>query len=238
LPLTSIPFSAVAPYAHELVSFRISSAEFITEAVIPGYNGGTVVQGDLPMKKIYGVVLAGLLLPGSGCVVAGQEAKPAEHRSVTQVLNQNVTDVENEFVPAAEAMPEEKYSFAPTNGEFKGVRTFGQQVKHIAAVNYILGASILGEKPPVELGGENGPDSVTSKAETMKFLKESFAYFHKAVGSINEGNLLSPIKHPFGGEPVTRLWAATLNVGHCFDHYGQMVEYLRMNGIVPPASRQ
>ena len=73
-------------------------------------------------------------------------------------------------------MPEDKYSFAPTNGEFKGVRTFAQQVKHVAAVNYMIGAAILVEKPPVELGGENGPDSIASKADIMKFLKDSFAY--------------------------------------------------------------
>ena len=189
------------------------------------------------MKKITGVLVVLLLLAGSRFAL-GQESKPAEHRTVAQVLDQSVTGVEKEFVPAAEAMPEDKYSFAPTNGEFKGVRTFAQQVKHVAAVNYILGASILGEKPPVEVGGESGPDAIKSKAEIVKYLNESFAYFHKAVGSIKEGNLLSPVKNPFGEGMVTRLWLATLNVGHCFDHYGQMVEYLRMNGIVPPASRQ
>jgi hypothetical protein len=152
-------------------------------------------------------------------------------------LDRSVAGVESEFVPAAEAMPEDKYSFAPTNGEFKGVRNFALQAKHVAAVNYLVGAAILGEKPPVELGGENGPDSVKTKAEIVKFLKDSFAYAHKAVGSINEGNLLSPIKSPFGEGMVTRLGLATLIVGHCFDHYGQMVEYLRMNSIVPPASR-
>jgi uncharacterized damage-inducible protein DinB len=145
--------------------------------------------------------------------------------------------VEGEFVPAADAMPEDKYSFAPTNGEFKGVRTFAQQVKHVAAVNYLIGAAILEEKPPVDPGGENGPDSVKTKADIVKFLKESFAYAHKAVTSINDGNLLSSIKSPFGQGTTTRLGMATLIVGHCFDHYGQMVEYLRMNGIVPPASR-
>ena len=80
--------------------------------------------------------------------------------------------------------------------------------------------------------------SIKSKAEIVKFLNESFAYFHKAVAGINEGNLLSPVKNPFGDDMVTRLALATLNVGHCFDHYGQMVEYLRMNSIIPPASRQ
>jgi len=169
--------------------------------------------------------------------LAFAQAKAEEHKTVAQVLDGAVKGVEGEFVPAAEAMPEDKYSFAPTAGEFKGVRTFAQQVKHIAAVNYMIGASILVEKPPVELGGENGPDAIASKADIIKFLKESFAYLHKAAGSVNEKNLTDPIKSPFGEGKTTRLGMATLAVGHVFDHYGQMVEYLRMNGIIPPASR-
>jgi hypothetical protein len=177
------------------------------------------------------------LLAASGVALA-QNAKLAEQHSIAQDLDHSVSGVESEFVPAAEAMPEDQYSFAPTNGEFKGVRTFAQQVKHVAAVNYLLGASILEQKPPVELGGESGPDAVKTKAEIVKFLKDSFAYFHKAVGTIHAGNLLTPIKNPFGEDKVTRLGLATLNIAHCFDHYGQMAEYLRMNNIVPPASRQ
>jgi hypothetical protein len=188
------------------------------------------------MKKIQWLSATMFVLVG--CTLAlGQQAKPAEDQTIAQVLDRSVTGVEGEFVPAADAMPEDKYSFAPTNGEFKGVRTFAQQVKHVAAVNYLIGAAILEEKPPVDPGGENGPDSVKTKADIVKFLKESFAYAHKAVTSINDGNLLSSIKSPFGQGTTTRLGMATLIVGHCFDHYGQMVEYLRMNGIVPPASR-
>jgi uncharacterized damage-inducible protein DinB len=135
-------------------------------------------------------------------------------------------------------MPEDKYSFAPTSGEFKGVRTFGDQVKHVAAVNYILGASILGEKSPVDVGGESGPTAIKSKAEIVKFAKDSYAYLHKAVDSINDKNMMDPIKNPFWDAPSSRLELAVLAAQHQFDHYGQMVEYLRMNGIVPPASRQ
>ena len=172
------------------------------------------------------------------CVtVAVDQTKAAAHPTLSEIMDHAVGQVEGEFVPAAEAMPEDKYSFAPTNGEFKGVRTFAEQVKHVAAVNYLVGASILGEKPPVELGGENGPDSVKSKADIVKFLKDSFAYAHKAVGSVNEGNLITPIKSPFGEGKTTRLGMSTLIVAHCFDHYGQMVVYLRMNSVVPPASR-
>jgi len=160
-----------------------------------------------------------------------------ERRTVSQIEDRLVSNVEGEFVPAADAMPEDKYSFAPTNGEFKGVRTFAQQVKHVAAVNYLIGAAILEEKPPVELGSENGPDSITSKADIMKFLRDSFVYLHKSLSSINEKNQTDFIKSPFGQGKVTRLGIATIALWHPFDHYGQMVEYLRMNGIVPPASR-
>jgi hypothetical protein len=188
------------------------------------------------MKKTAGLLALQLVLAASGLAQA-RDAKPTDHHSIAQVLDHGVASVEGEFVPAAEAMPEDKYSFAPTSGEFKGVRTFAQQAKHVAAVNYLVGSAILEEKPPVDLGSENGPDAIKTKADIVKFLKDSFAYVHRAVRSINEGNLLSPIKSPFGEGMVTRLGMATLIVGHCFDHYGQMVEYLRMNNIVPPASR-
>src|SRR5277367_5480467 len=181
------------------------------------------------MKKMKWLFATILLLAGSTLAI-GQEAKPAEARTVAQVLDRGVTGVESEFVPAADAMPEDKYSFAPTDGEFKGVRTFAQQVKHVAAVNFMLGGAILGEKPPVELGGENGPDAMTSKADILKFLKDSFAYLHKAVVTVNEKNMLEPIKSPFGEGMGTRLGFSSMAPGHCFDHYGQLVEYLRMNG--------
>lgn len=188
------------------------------------------------MKKMKWLVVCLFLMGCSGFVMA-QAAKPAEAKTPGQVLNHYISGVESEFVPAAEAMPEDKYSFAPTSGEFKGVRTFAQQAKHVAAVNYLVAAAILEEKPPVELGGENGPDSIQTKADVVKFLKDSFIYAHKAVGSISEKDQLNLVKSPFGDNKVTRLELAALIPGHCFDHYGQIVVYLRMNGIIPPASR-
>lgn len=186
--------------------------------------------------KITGLVAGVCLLACSAAT--GPSTKTTAGSPVAQALNHNISGVEGEFYSAVLAMPEDKYSFAPTNGEFKDVRTFAEQVKHVAAVNYLVGAAILQEKPPVELSGESGPDSVKSKEDIVKFLKDSFAYVHKAVDNINESNLVSPIKSPFGGGTTTRLAMATLIVGHCFDHYGQLVVYLRMNGIVPPASRR
>ena len=189
------------------------------------------------MRNRLGLAVCGLLL--ITMTAAAQTAKPKdEKRTVTQVLDNSVLNMEHEFVPAAEAMPEDKYGFAPTGGAFKGVRTFGEQVRHVAAVNYMLGAALLEQKAPVDLGGESGPTSIASKADIVKFLKESFAYVHKAIATVDEKNLVGTVKSPFGEGAVSRLGVVSIVATHGFDHYGQMVVYLRMNGIVPPASRQ
>ncbi|MBL0312646.1 MAG: DinB family protein [Holophagaceae bacterium] len=144
-----------------------------------------------------------------------------------------------QFISAAEAMPEDKFDWAPTQGEFKDARTFAQQVKHVAAVNYFVGATILDEKPPAEVGDpEKGPTGLKTKAEIMAYLKGSFVYARKAVQGINAKNGTKALKSPFGEGTTTPLGLATLLAFHGMDHYGQMVIYLRTNGIIPPASRK
>ena len=188
------------------------------------------------MRRTLAVVACALL--ALTVAAAAQTPKPKEERrSVTMILDHTVSNLEYEFVPTAEAMPEDKFGFAPTGGEFKGVRTFGEQIKHVAAVNYELGAAILEQKPPVDIGMESGPESVTTKADILKYLKESFQYAHKAIATINEQNLTATVRSPFGEGKVSRLGLACAVSSHGYDHYGQMVEYLRMNGIIPPASR-
>jgi len=150
-----------------------------------------------------------------------------------------LTLVEKVIVDAADAMPADKYGFAPTDGEFKGVRTFGQMVKHLSATNLILAAAALAEEPPADAGDEIGPETVRTKAEVLDYLKQSFAHLNKAIDAIGEKNVTvksSPIS-PLKGAEVTRLALVMESLIHAFDHYGQMVEYLRMNGVVPPASR-
>lgn len=188
------------------------------------------------MRNQLTFVACGLLLLTAAA--SAQTTKPKEERrTVTQVLDHTVSNLESEFVPAAEAMPEDKFGFAPANGEFKGVRTFAQQIKHVAAVNYELAGALLEQKPPVDIGDESGPASLTTKADIMKYLKDSFAYVHKAIATINENNLVGTVRSPFGEGWVSRLGLAQAVSSHGYDHYGQMVEYLRMNGIIPPASR-
>lgn len=151
---------------------------------------------------------------------------------------------EYEVRSAAEAMPEEKYSYRPAAGLFKNpkpeygpaeVRTFAQQVKHVACSNFAFAAEFDGTKPPerCDLGG---PSPAKTKAELLAYLRDSFAAVEKSLGAINEKNMFDPIEGPYAG-PTTRLNLATVVVWHAADHYGQMVIYLRLSGIVPPASR-
>jgi uncharacterized damage-inducible protein DinB len=146
---------------------------------------------------------------------------------------------ERVIVSGADAMPADKYGYAPTDGEFKGVRTFGQMVKHLSATNYILAAAALGQEPPADAGDEFGPDAVRTKAEILNYLTGSFACLDQAIEAIGQKTLpvkSSPIS-PLKSTEATRLALVVESLAHAFDHYGQMVEYLRMNGVVPPASR-
>ena len=181
------------------------------------------------MNRIIRLVAAVLLL--SAASVIAQVATP---RTVSQVMDFWVTNTEQLLVPAADAMPEARYSFAPSNGEFSGVRTFAEQVKHLAAANYQLAAVTLGEEPPAGTDHETAPDSVKTKAQVMDYLKGSFNSLHRAAAALNEKNMDDPI--PSKGNR-TRLLMLIDALVHSSNHYGQMVEYLRMSNIVPPASR-
>jgi len=179
------------------------------------------------------------ILFGFAACVATAFAADAPAPGIGKILDGQVKMVESEAVSLAEAMPAGKYDFAPTGGEFKGVRTFAQQMKHIAAVNYLVASAALGEKNPSEAGeGENGPASIQGKDAVVKYLKDSFVYAHKAANALTAANMTDPMPSPFGSGTMPRIAAASVVVWHTFDHYGQSVVYARMNGIVPPASRQ
>lgn len=144
------------------------------------------------------------------------------------------SSVGKEFISLAEAMPEDKWSFKPTQGEFKDVRTFGEQVKHVACANEAWAKKVSGEKPPerCDLGG---PNPAKSKTEILTYLRDSFKMMDKVIADTNSENLLQPNSLPYWGP--NRLSALNAALWHLSDHYGQLVVYLRMNGIVPPASR-
>ena len=176
----------------------------------------------------------GIILLVSTASLIAQVAQPGAPRTVSEVVDFWITNTEDLLIPAADAMPESKYSFAPSNGEFSGVRTFAGQVKHLAAANYQLAAATLGEQPPAGTNHETAPHSVRTKAQIMDYLKGSFTSLHRAAAALNENNMDDPI--PSKGNR-TRLLMLIDAVAHSSNHYGQIVEYLRMNNIVPPASR-
>jgi hypothetical protein len=181
------------------------------------------------------VLLASALLRAAVPGVVDQTAASTPE-TVTQVFDRSVKGPERACLAIANAMPEDRYGFVPTNGEFKGVRSFAQLAKHIAVDNYLNGAALLGEKPPVDPGvHENGPDSVQTKAQVLKFLQDSFTYLHKGVATVNEKNLMEMVEYPRGGR-VSRLAVTASAISHPWDIYGQMIEYLRMNGIDPQAA--
>ena len=141
------------------------------------------------------------------------------------------------MVGLATAMPADKYNFAPTNGEFKTVRTFALQVRHIATIIYQLSAAGLNQKPPVDIGAtDNGPDSLRTKQQILEYLKGAFAFAHKNVATLTVKNQLDPVKSPFENATMPRIAASTIVTWHTSDHYGQMVVYARMNGVIPPSS--
>jgi uncharacterized damage-inducible protein DinB len=188
------------------------------------------------MKQSPIFLLFAVLIFGAPALGAPQAQQPPP--TVASTIDHEISTVEKEIVDAAEAMPEDKFNFSPETlnipgSNYKGVRTFALQVKHIATSNYFLWSPITGDKLPEGLKDGNGPENLRSKADIIKFLKESFALGHKAAATLTAENMLqNPEK-----SKSTRLHLATFAVAHAFDHYGQMVEYLRMNGIVPPASR-
>ena len=142
--------------------------------------------------------------------------------------------IETQFVGLADAMPADRYGFAPTNGEFKGARTFAQQVKHVACSNVAFFNEVEHKEPPANCE-TGGPNPAKTKAELMRYLRESFAYAGSVMRRLTPANALDPVAGRYGGK-TTRLGISTLAVWHASDHYGQLAVYLRMNGIVPPAS--
>jgi DinB superfamily len=168
-------------------------------------------------------------------------AQPAAPASVGAAIDREIGLAERQVMAVVEAMPEDKFNFTPENldikgANFKGVYTFAGLVKHLAAANYFLWGGAGGDQIPASITGVKGPESMTSRTEIIALLKDSFASGHHAAAALTAENSLDMVAGP-GGNKVPRVFGLTFAVAHCYDEYGQMEEYLRMNGIVPPASR-
>lgn len=179
--------------------------------------------------------LPAILVVASGLALATQGVAQDQAHAMATAVGGPFTLIERSFVSLAEAMPAEKYAFKPTVGEFTQARTFAEQVKHVACANFAFFNEIEGKEPPAECA-MGGPSPAKTKTELMAYLRESFAYAQRVLETMTPANALDPVTGPYGG-PSTRLGITSLAVWHASDHYGQLVVYLRMNGIVPPASQ-
>jgi uncharacterized damage-inducible protein DinB len=172
---------------------------------------------------------------GGGAMPAGTVVSPAT------AIDAQLLVIETELMGAVKAMPAEKYDFAPSQAifaqgqktEFATVRTFGQEAAHVAQANYSFFSSATGM--PMDPSVAN-TTKLTKKEDIVAALAGSFAFAHKAIATITPANAFEVVK--FDRIPVveTRATLAQFAISHANDHYGQIVEYLRMNGIVPPAS--
>jgi hypothetical protein len=183
-----------------------------------------------------------------------KQAAPEHHEPTAAELSRDETPgkavvrtfdfQEYETRSAAEAMPADKWDYRPVAGLFKNekpefgpaeVRTFAEQVKHVACANFAFAAELDGTKPP-EACDKGGPSPAKTRAEILTYLRDSFATLKKSLSAITAKNMYDPIEGPYAG-PNTRLGLAGICLWHAADHYGQMIIYLRLNGIVPPGSR-
>jgi hypothetical protein len=187
-----------------------------------------------PTHRLAVHILAGCLCAAASAVAFPQAAAPAKPPIGTpippaEVYGKLLSAQEANFVATAEAMPEDKYDFAPpaTLGEFKGVRSFGEEVKHVAQANAFFFHDPT--QPVVDTRADFA--KLKTKAEIVKALKDSFVLAHTYVNGITAENAFLMTSNG------TRAGIASQGIAHLMDHYGQMVVYLRMNGIVPPASR-
>jgi DinB superfamily len=181
--------------------------------------------------------------------IAGTEAarslrELSKNETPGKAIIRTFDDQEYEFRSGAEAMPEDKWNYRPAPVLFKNekpefgpaeVRTFAEQVKHVACANFAFAAEMDGTKPP-DACDKGGPNPAKTRAELLNYLRDSFSTLKKSLTAITEKNMYDPIEGPYAG-PNTRLGLGVVCIWHVADHYGQVVIYLCENGIVPPVSR-
>ena len=188
---------------------------------------------------LWGVALSSLAQSQATENARSQEAAERSDdvpRSIAESVSGTLQFAEGNFLGVAEAMPDNKYSFVPTAGKFDGVRSFAEQVKHVACAQFAFFNEFEGKTPPDDCE-KGGHDAAKTKAELIKYLKDSFDYSNRVLAKLTAQNALDRVEGRYAG-PNTKLGIAVVAVWHITDHYGQIVEYLRMNSIVPPQTQK
>jgi DinB family len=191
-------------------------------------------------RMVVALVVTACCMTGAKAQMAGKgpTIAPGTMIEPAKSFDGMLSSFEAEMMPLAKAMPAEKYDFAPSAAnfasgqgtEYAGVRTFRSMVLHVAAANYHYASALSGMKPDVDV---KGLADIKGKDQAVAALAASFVFTHKAFGTLTDQNAFESVQ----GTQTKASMAGGL-VAHGFDHYGQLVEYLRMNGIVPPASQK
>jgi uncharacterized damage-inducible protein DinB len=185
-----------------------------------------------------GIVFSAVGKSGTPQNSATKEAAPPDDipKSIAESISSTLQFAEGNFIGLAEAMPEDKYSYIPTVGKFEGVRSFGEQVKHVACAQFAFFNEFEGKKP-LEDCEKGGHDPARTKAELIRYLRDSFDYSNRVLATLTANNALDRVEGRYAG-PNSKLGISVVAVWHITDHYGQLVEYLRLNGIVPPMTQK
>lgn len=156
--------------------------------------------------------------------------------NIADSVGESLKFIEGNLLGVAEAMPEEKYNFVPTAGKFDDARSFGEQIKHVGCAQFAFFNEFEGKKPPDDCE-KGGHDPAKTKAELIKYLKDSFDYSNRVIATLTPENAVDRVEGRYAG-PNTKLGISVVSVWHMSDHYGQLVEYLRMNSLVPPMTQK
>ncbi len=151
--------------------------------------------------------------------------------SISRALVQQWDGVKGNIVASADQMPEADYGFKPVDS----VRSFGAILAHVAGANYVICAPALGAKAPY--AEDHFEKAAKSKAEIVKAVRESVAYCDKAFAALSDKSASEMVPAPFGSGQTSRASALLTNIGHVQEHYGNLVTYFRVKGLVPPSSR-
>ena len=163
---------------------------------------------------------------------SAQPAPTASANPVSHAIQQAWDGAKLNLTESGDQMPEADFAYKP----IASVRSFGAILAHVAGTNYVYCSAARGEKPPH--GEDEFEKTATTKTAIVKALKDSVAYCDQAYRALTDVTAGQPVAMPFGGGKGVRADALVGNVGHLQEHYGNLVTYFRMKGMVPPSSRR
>jgi uncharacterized damage-inducible protein DinB len=175
------------------------------------------------------MIVAASLCAGPAFAQRGQPPGPI---TTSRVIQNAWNSAKRNIVESADQMPEENYAFKPVDG----VRTFGQILAHVAGTNYVYCSAAKGEKSPH--AEDEFEKTATTKGAIVKALADSVAYCDAAYAAATDASNLEMVTPPFGRGQTARLSPLLGNITHNVEHYGNLVTYFRIKGMVPPSTKR